>query len=232
MSAVWENSKSLRSPSTTTRALAVDRLQLVDERPHLRGLLVALHLARPASAAGTGRRAGRRRPWSRSGWPRRRTACPCQVNSPTSGLRLSVPGGVARVDPAGADRQVRLACRRPAPCTAVSASPPGRSTKPEPAVGAVEEDLPDVAARLAAVRVVVRVDRLREWYAGPPAAVMAATSLATVTSEATTPSSVAPLLSWISSSATRSGRLQVVRRSARPAGRTWSAGRSAPGSRR
>ena len=49
----------------------------------------------------------------------------------------------------------------------------------------------------------------RDWYAGPPAAVIAATSLATVWSAATTPSSTAPLLSWISSSASTSGAARL-----------------------
>ncbi len=45
----------------------------------------------------------------------------------------------------------------------------------------------------------------RQSYAGPPAALMASTNLAMVLSAATVPSSVAPLLSWISSRLRMSG---------------------------
>ena len=50
----------------------------------------------------------------------------------------------------------------------------------------------------------------RHCTRGPPAATMAAVSLLSVWSAATVPSSVAPLLSWISSSATMSGDRRLV----------------------
>ena len=50
----------------------------------------------------------------------------------------------------------------------------------------------------------------RHSYAGPPAAWIAAISLASVWSAATTPSSVAPSLSWTSSTATRSGAARLL----------------------
>ena len=50
----------------------------------------------------------------------------------------------------------------------------------------------------------------RHWYAGPPAARIASVSRVSVTSAATTPSLVGPVLSWTSSSATRSGLAMPV----------------------
>ena len=87
-------------------------------------------------------------------------------------------------------------------------SPPGRSTKPSPRSVRNRKTWRMLPPGCAAVRAVAG-SILRAEYAGPPAAVIAATSLATVTSEATVPSSVAPLLSWISSSATRSGAARL-----------------------
>ena len=58
----------------------------------------------------------------------------------------------------------------------------------------------------------------RASYAGPPAAVMAAVSVATVRVESTVPSLVAPLSSWISSRARMSGLRRLVT--------TWPARRS------
>src|ERR1700712_3997258 len=49
-----------------------------------------------------------------------------------------------------------------------------------------------------------------DWYAGPPAALIAAISLLSVWSAATTPSSVAPSLSWISSTEITSGDFRLV----------------------
>ena len=50
----------------------------------------------------------------------------------------------------------------------------------------------------------------RQSYVGPPAAWIAAMNFATVWSAATTPLSVAPLLSWISSRARMSGVPRLV----------------------
>ena len=50
----------------------------------------------------------------------------------------------------------------------------------------------------------------RASYAGPPAARMAAVSFATVAVESTVPSLLAPLSSWISSSARMSGLCRLV----------------------
>lgn len=50
----------------------------------------------------------------------------------------------------------------------------------------------------------------RQSYAGPPAALIAATNLATVWLASTVPSLLAPLLSWISSRATTSGERRWV----------------------
>ena len=120
-----------------------------------------------------------------------------------------VPGRVRRVDQARATGSA-------APCRAPSVTPirAGRAAagpvdEGQAAVGAEQERDPDVAARLAAVGVVDRVDLAVLSTCGPPAAWIAATSLSRVTFAATTPSSVAPSLSWISSSDTMSGERRL-----------------------
>src|SRR6266498_355056 len=84
------------------------------------------------------------------------TCVPWNMNSPASGLRLELHAPFAGSMRPG----LKVSCvEPPVPVIAVGSVdvPPGRSTDPT-AVGPEEEDLADVAAGLAAVLVVDRVD--------------------------------------------------------------------------
>ena len=141
-----------------------------------------------------------------------KTGRPRQRNSPASGLRLARPGRVGRV--------------RSGPATATAAA--GRSGprdhlrrgrgrvaartvhEGQSAVGAEQERDPDVAARLAAVGVVRPGRSAATGTPGRRRPGSRRSAGSSVTSAATTPSLVGPVLSWTSSSATRSGLARLV----------------------
>ena len=82
---------------------------------------------------------------------------PRTLNSPASGLRLLSNAGVGRVDPPGAERQLRAAPGRVL-LRRARGGPARAIDELDLPVGPEQEADADVAARLAAVRVVDRVD--------------------------------------------------------------------------
>ena len=137
-----------------------------------------------------------------------KTVRPFHRNSPARGLRLAfqaaLPGSIRPGENVSAGAP-------PADVTDVPAVdvPPGRSTKDSPrsvryrkTCRMLPPGWPPSASLTGSIS--------RHVYAGPPARVMAAVRLDSVTFAATVPLSVGPLLSWISSTATRSGAARLV----------------------
>ena len=131
------------------------------------------------------------------------------VEGELAGQRLAAgEGRVGRGDAARAERQLGP----PAPSTTRDRGrrvPPGRSTNARPR--SVRNRKPTRMLPPGSPPSWSLTGSIwRNWYVGPPAASMAAISMSSVTVASTTASLVAPLLSWISSSATMSGDREVV----------------------
>ena len=240
--------RACRPSRIVHRLRELEVVQVAERRPRSRSgrtarICVDEVVRRPAPAGAAAPRELRAGGWKRpnSGWSPpfelkwlaiTNSCWPLNMNSPASGLRLVVEGRVGRVDAARAesscgparavdDRRRRRRRRRP-----------GRSTNASPRSVRKRKTDADVAARLAAVLVVDRVD-LAELV-GRAAGGLDRRDQRVVASRRRRRRRCwsAPLLSWISSTATMSGdcRLLTIMRGQR--GRTSPAGRSGRGSRR
>ena len=209
-SASLENSKSLRSPEHDHARLRVRGEDVLRRsRAPAAACCVALRLGARGPAAGSGRTAGRRRPWSSSGWRPRTARSPSYVNSPASGLRLLLKAASVGLDPTGADRQAAGRPARRPRRPGWSASPPGAVHERQAAIGAEQEADADVAARLAAVLVVDRVDLAVVVGRATGRLDRRRSAWLHVCAALTVPSLVGPLLSWTSSTEIRSGERRL-----------------------
>ena len=204
MSTVGENSKSLRSPSTTTLADA-SASRMVDEVVDRCACLCRCtserdrRLERPNSGSS---------PPLESKWlAMTKTVCAAEGELAGERLAAAVPRRLVGSMRPGRGGQVRRALPSVTPVGGRRV-PPGRSTKATRGPGG--RGTPGGCCRPARRRPGRRPGRSSaQSYAGPPRRAIAPISLFSVWSAATVPSSVAPLSSWISSRATMSGRLQV-----------------------
>ena len=201
MSVVWENWKSFRSPATTTRGVGVRRQQLVGE-PATCWAWRCRCTSETRSGGWNGPNSGWSPPLEAKWFAITNTVRPAQGNSPASGLRESTRPGSR-----GRSGRVRRSGGSPRRCRPrrrpwSRRRRDGRRTRGHGRCGTGSH--PDVAARLAAVLAVLRVDlppvvrrpaggldrgdELVERLVGGDHAVVGG-----------------PLLSWTSSSASTSG---------------------------
>src|SRR6266516_6033245 len=221
------NWKSFRSPSTTTSAfLSTARICCT------KSWTTCAWPARCTADDCAGNWNRPSAPWSppfESKWlPTTNTVWPWNRNSPTSGLRLVVHTGLVGSIRPGESVRSGLPCDFTTAVPVVERSTVDGPRSTNETRAALKRNTTRMLPPGCPPSLSLTGSISRHSYCGPPAANIACVSLVSVWSAATTPLSVAPVLSWISSTAMTSG---FFRLSTTPAARRWYLVSPSPGAR-